>query len=229
MAKKEIMLVLDTETCNTLIGENGKLNMTRVLPYDLGFRVVDWKGKEYTRGSFVIREIYCGCPELMKSAYYADKLPMYEEDLKNGKRLMIDAYDLKAMIRRICKNFNVTAIVAHNAQFDVRALNNLVRYLSDEQDMYFLPYGIDVWDTMQMSRSVIGKMPTYKKFCEQNGYKTKNNQLRFTAEILYRYITNDIGFEESHTGLEDVLIESEIAFYCKKQKKKMKKNAFKKK
>ena len=74
-----------------------------------------------------------------------------------------------------------------------------------------------------MARSVIAKMPTYKKFCAENGYITKNNQVKLTAEILYRFITKDNTFIESHTALEDVLIEKEILAYCYKQKKKMKK------
>jgi thiol-disulfide isomerase/thioredoxin len=61
-------------------------------------------------------------------------------------------------------------------------------------------------------------------FCEENGYITKNNQCRYTAEIIYRYITKDNDFVESHTGLEDVEIEAQIFAYCVRQHKKMKKN-----
>jgi hypothetical protein len=67
-------------------------------------------------------------------------------------------------------------------------------------------------------------MPTYRRFCEENGYITKNNQCRYTAEIIYRYITKDNDFIESHTGLEDVEIEAQIFAYCVRQHKKMKKN-----
>ena len=52
---------------------------------------------------------------------------------------------------------------------------------------------------------------------------TKNNQCRYTAEIIYRYITKDNDFVESHTGLEDVEIETAIFAYCHRQHKKMKK------
>ena len=64
-------------------------------------------------------------------------------------------------------------------------------------------------------------MPTYKKFCLENGYMTKNNQCRFTAEILYRFISKNNGFIEEHKGLDDVLIEKEIMAYCYRQHKKM--------
>ena len=55
---------------------------------------------------------------------------------------------------------------------------------------------------------------------------TESGRLRKTAEILYRFISGDTEFEESHTGLEDVLIEAEIMFYCYRQHKPMRKALF---
>ena len=64
--------------------------------------------------------------------------------------------------------------------------------------------------------------PSYKRFCQKYGYMTKNNQPRFTAEILTRYITDNQDFVESHTALEDAIIESQILAFCFKQHKAMK-------
>jgi hypothetical protein len=86
-----------------------------------------------------------------------------------------------------------------------------------------LPKGLEWWDTLKMARSVMGNMPTYRNFCKKNGYLTKNGRLRFTAEICYRFITKDNSFVESHSGLEDVEIETEILRYCHRQHKAMKK------
>ena len=36
----------------------------------------------------------------------------------------------------------------------------------------------------------------------------KNNQVKLTAEVIFRFITKNNNFVESHTGLEDVLIET---------------------
>ena len=78
-----------------------------------------------------------------------------------------------------------------------------------------------------MAKSVIKNKPTYKNFCEKNGYLTKNNQVKLTAEVIYRFITNNQDFTEEHTGLADVLIEKEIFVYCLRQHKKMKKSPWK--
>ena len=54
----------------------------------------------------------------------------------------------------------------------------------------------------------------YSCFCIKNDYMTKNHQKRFTAEILYRYLTGNNEFEEAHRGIDDVRIEKEIFMYC---------------
>jgi hypothetical protein len=99
--------------------------------------------------------------------------------------------------------------------------NNTERWLTKSKYRYFFPYGVKICDTLKMARQVIATMPTYKNFCEENNYLTKNNQCRLTAEIIYRFITGDMEFKESHTGLEDVLIEKEILRYCYAKHKKM--------
>ena len=86
---------------------------------------------------------------------------------------------------------------------------------------YFFPYEVEICDTLKMARQVIAKTPTYKNYCVTNGYLTKNNQVRLTAEILYRFISGVEDFEEEHKGLDDVMIEKEILAYCYRKHKKM--------
>ena len=66
----------------------------------------------------------------------------------------------------------------------------------------------------------------YNTFCYENDYITKNGRKRYTAEILYRFLTNNIEFVESHTGLEDVKIETTIFAYCMAKHKKMRKELY---
>lgn len=216
-------IMLDTETANTH-EIDGKLDMTDVLFYDLGFQVIDSHGRTYgEKFSFVNSDIFYHEAELMKSAYYAKKIPQYLEDIQNGKREVANTYQIRQKIFEVCKKYNCQFVCAHNARFDSRAVNNTQRYTTKSKYRYFLPKNLEWWDTLKMARSVLGQMPTYRRFCEENDYITKNNQLRFTAEIIYRYITKNLDFVESHTGLEDVEIETEILHYCHRQHKTMKK------
>lgn len=217
-------ICLDTETANTIVNEDGGLDMTNVLFYDLGFQVIDSHGRTYGKEfSFINSDIFEHESELMESAYYAKKIPQYKKDIAEGKRVVANTYEIRKALCDVIKMYDCKFVMAHNARFDYNSLNNTQRWTTKSKYRYFLPYGIEWWDSLKIARSVLGQMPTYRKFCEKHGYITKTGRLRFTAEICYRFITKDTTFKESHTGLEDVKIETEILAYCHRQHKAMKK------
>lgn len=219
-------LIVDTETANTRAEENGKLDMSDTLVYDIGFAVIDKRGKVYESYSFINRDIFVYMRDLMKSAYYANKIPLYLEDIKNKNRTLCDWFEIKMKVREIINKYNIDTAVAHNAYFDYNALNKTERYITKSKYRYFLPYGVKFYDTLKMSADTIVKQKNYVKFCKENNYLTSKGQVKKTAEILYKYITGNVNFIENHTGLEDVLIEKEIFAYCYKQHKKMRKELF---
>lgn len=215
--RRTYYIVFDTETCN---------NMDNPLMYDLGFAVVDKMGNVYAHFSFIIYEVFFGMSELMESAYYSNKLPQYYKDIENGNRKIVTLFTAKKIFNEVCKEYNVRAIIAHNARFDYKSTNGTQRYITKSKYRFFLPYGIELWDTMKMAKDTIAKQKSYIRFCEENNYLTKNGKVRVTAEILYKYISGNNDFIESHTGLEDVMIEKEIFSKCMAQHKKMRKSAF---
>ena len=226
--RKHYVLVLDTETANTIVDEDGRMDMSSVLMYDIGWSVVDTKGHVYLERSYMNRDIFVYERELMRSAYYGWKIPQYVADLRNGERIMSDTYHIRKQMLADMELYHITEVVAHNARFDLNALNTIQRWTTKSQYRYWFPYGTEVWDTMKMARDVIHKMPTYRRFCEEHGFLTANGRLSTTAENLYRFITKNPDFVESHTGLEDVQIEREIMFYCFRQHKKMRKGLWEK-
>ena len=226
--RRHYVLVLDTETANTFTDENGRLDTSSVLMYDCGWCVMDTKGNIYEERSFVNRDIFVYEREIMQSDYYARKIPRYVADLQNGARQMASTYEIRKAMLADLATYGITEVVAHNARFDLNALNTIQRWTTKSAYRYWFPYGTEIWDTMKMARDVMHKMPTYRNFCEENGFLTQNGRLSATAENLYRFIIKDPTFVESHTGLEDVQIEREIMLYCFRQHKKMRKGLFEK-
>jgi hypothetical protein len=212
--RKHYFLVLDTETANDL--ENP-------LVYDMGWAIVDKYGNVYRERSFINREIFFEENELMKSSYYAKKLPLYYKRIAKGETKVANWFTIRKTLWEDISDFEIKEVVAHNARFDYKSTTTTQRWLTKSKYRYFLPYGVEVWDTLKMARSVIGKMPTYKKWCEVNDYICKNGQLKMTAEVLYRFISGNENFDEEHTALADVLIEKDILAYCYKQHKPMRK------
>lgn len=217
--RKTYYLMMDTETANTF-NANGKLDASSAQVYDAGFAIVDKRGKVYEEYSLVNKDVWERA-EMMDSAYYASKIPQYQKGLEEGTREMSSTYQIRQIMRELCEAYQPRAIIAHNARFDVSALNSTQRYMTGSKYRFFLPYGIPVWDTMKMAGQTICKQKTYREWCAKNGYMTKSNQPRKTAEVLYKYISNRDDFVEAHTGLEDVKIESAIFAHCMRQHKKM--------
>ena len=208
--------VIDTETCP--IEPSPKVDAHNMLVYDIGYRIIDKKGNCYLEKSFVVDEIFHGEYKRMRNGYYADKLPQYYKEIGENKRIVKGIEDIRDEFQNDLKMFNCTIVSAHNAYFDYQSLKTTINYLNYEKT-YFFPYDIEFWDSMKMARSTICKNKTYK-------YYTTNGRKSATAENLYKYISHNEDFIESHTGLEDVLIESIILVKCLSYHKKMNKRLF---
>ena len=197
-------LIFDSETTNTL---------ECPLCYDFGYSVIDEKGKVYEQGSFVVADVFLD-KELMASAYFVDKIPAYWQDIKDGKRLLRRWKTIKFIIKDVMTYHEIDTVVAHNTRFDYLSTATTQRYLTCSKWRYFFPYGTKYLCTLKMARATFKEDEKYIAFCEENGFLTSYGKPQYTAEVLYRYLTNDINFVESHTGLEDVEIETEIFLEC---------------
>ena len=82
ITRKDKILVIDTETANTLTRLDGSADMSDVLVYDCGWQVADRDGNIYDAQSYFNKDIFCKEKDMMQSAYYADKIPRYIEDME---------------------------------------------------------------------------------------------------------------------------------------------------
>lgn len=202
--KDTTILMLDCETTN---------DIDCPFVYDLGYQVFNINEGVLCERSFVNADIFLD-KDLMASAFFIEKVPQYWEEIKNKKRVLKKWFNIKRQLTEDCELFDVHFACAHNAIFDSRALNTTQRYQTTSKFRYFMPYGLTWLDTLKMSRQVLKNNDEYGEFCYNNDYITKNGQRRYTAEVIYKFLTNCVDFEESHTGLEDVKIEKKIFEYC---------------
>jgi len=219
---KDLYMVFDTEVCNCP-KVDGQLDTANGQFYDFGLQIVDNEGYVYDQYSIVNEDVFFGMPQAMQEAYFANKIPQYLEDMRMGKRQIMNTWQIYKFIRNLCNEYNIKACIAHNAPFDIKVLNATLRYQTKSKRRWFFPYQMPIWDTMKMANDTICKQKRYQDFCRVNGYMTNHAtpQVRKTAEILWRFITDDTTFEEEHTGLEDVTIEAQIFAECVRQHKAM--------
>lgn len=199
-------IVLDTETANSL---------EQPLCYDIGWAVVDENCDILKTESYAVAEIFLD-KDLMTSAYYAEKLPKYWNDIKAGTRKLARLATVLKTLREDIAAYGVTEVYCHNARFDDLSTKLSERYLTASKYRYFFPKSVTICDTLKMARATFGKDENYIKFCFDNGFVTnhKTPRPRLTAEVIFRYLTNDCDFCEEHQGLADVLIEKEILKAC---------------
>ena len=211
LIRKKLFLMVDTETFG---------GFDYPICYDIGMAVVDRSGQVYAKYSFVVHDTFIGMAEEVATAYYADKFPRYHEEIKAGLRRCISFDTIRRIANALLIKYNIQDVVAYNAKFDCTSLNNTAKLFG--YSSFFSQY-VEWWDTLQMVADTIALQKAYQEFCKENNYMTKHKAPRpqMKAEVVYRYISGNNSFIESHTGLEDVLIEKEIFAKCCRQHKKM--------
>ena len=197
--KTENFLVLDTETAN---------DIECPLAYDVGFMVCNTEGDILESHSYVLAEIFLN-KELMNTAYYAEKIPKYQEQLKNGDRIMRRCKTIKFILQDIVTQYDIKKMWAYNCRFDYKSLTTTQRYLTKSKYRYFYPKNLEFHDILKYARTILKDSTQYTEFCHDNDYLDSRGRNRHTAEIVYRYFF-DNNFDEKHMGLEDCIIEHEI-------------------
>ena len=215
MNKKQKFLILDTETANSV--ENP-------LVYDIGFAVADNMGTIYETQSFLVRDIFELEKDLMETAYYAEKIPLYLKKLQKQEIQLADLQLIQWIIKQTIEKYNIKAVCAYNASFDLNALNNTIRYITKSKKRYFFPYGTEINCIWHMACQVLYTQKRFYNFVLENGFLSPKGNIITSAEVGFRYLQKDIDFQEEHTGLADVLIETAIMAKCYAQHKHMKKN-----
>ena len=189
-------LVLDTET----------ISLEKPFVYDLGYVIANDNGDIVARKSYVISQVWNN-KELFATAYYANKKPLYYARLKSGYSKKVGWGHAMRYLANDIKKYGIPEIYAYNSKFDSRALNFMCAWYKIVNGLG----GTEIQDIMNFIKPIT-KSQDYKDFCEKNGFMTnhKTPQPQQKAETLYRYLKDNVDYEEEHTGLEDSLIELQI-------------------
>ena len=201
------VVVIDTETANTV---------EQPLPYDFGWAVLDTRSGEIVRKfSYVCAEIFLD-KQLMEQAYFAEKIPMYWEQIQSGQRKLKRLLNIRKELWNCLKTYDIHQICAYNMGFDKRASHNDVRYITSSLIRWFFPYDVEFICIWHMACTSFLNTSDYINFATTHGFVSDAGNIQTSAETAYRFLTNDPEFVENHTGLEDVEIECAILMNCLK-------------
>lgn len=198
--KKNIYCLIDTETSK----------MTDV--YDLGVVIFDKKGNILFERNYCNMDVF-GNENMMRNAYYGWKMPLYKD---NKNLVRCDTRSMMYDFLYAMKLYEVTHLMAYNVAFDINALNSTYMKFCNrpfETEKYIIV------DVMRVAIETIINTKKYKSFCKNNEYMTDKGNYKTSAEVVYKYVNNDLDFIESHTALDDCYCEKNIFMKCLKQKK----------
>jgi hypothetical protein len=202
---KKYYMVLDTETVAD----------ARV-PYDVAWIIVDRNGQVVERFNGLVAEIMQNETlrylirkdsfSKRKAGFYLDSLPAP----------IVSFQFLMGYTRAAIEEYNCV-VVAYNAGFDVKVLNDYAKVLMGEQ---FFEEDTEVWDLWNMALNTICDSSNYVRWCIDSGFITEKGNISCSAESVYSYLTKNATFEEDHTALSDCEIEAKIlqSVFDRKQK-----------
>ena len=194
---------------NICIFDTETISLDKPFCYNIGYVIVNTDNWENLLArSYIVEQIWHNIP-LFETAYYANKKNFYVSEMK-AKRTIMDKFGyICSQIRRDFKQYNIEMAFAFNSSFDERVFE-----FNCDWFKCINPFeNIEVKDIRAFAHHFIVNK-NYLEFCDEMGYYTETGNYSTTAENLYRYINDIPEFEESHTALDDSLIESAILFEC---------------
>ena len=196
--------------------------MSGARPYNVGYIIADRYGKIYKRHSFALPVAFwenirtalkVGQAIDMTKKNIQEILSDMNKPPRKRKYKSVTVDEFTNQFTNEIRKYKVKRIFAYNVAFDKQAIFNLI--------------GADAFDALKVkwcdiiSGILSTKLLTkrYIKWCLTHGYLTKTGIASYKAEIVYRYLTGKLNFEEEHTGLADVLIEYYILLSAFRQHK----------
>ena len=195
------IMVIDTETTS----------LEKPFIYNVGYLVADEKGEKFIEREYVIEQIWHNLP-LFSTAYYAEKRQFYVEEMR-ARHIVLDKFGyVMRQIMRDIRDFGVEAIYAYNSPFDDKAISFNCDWFKCSNPTENIPF-LDIRGAVH-AFLISDK---YREFCDKNSLFTESGNYSSTAEAVYRFISQDENFIESHTALSDSQIEYQILLSCVKR------------
>ena len=201
------VIVFDTET----------IDIKDLDIFDFGFTVIDTETKqEIAKGSYLISEIY-NTPLFERAYYYNKNKEVYEKKVKEGIIELVTLAEARALFNKAIIDNKVDVIGGFIIDFDIRALNfNFSKYCGETNPITKekLAKSRQVVDISLLFSLLEKKYGDYIEWCQQYGHVTDKGNIKSTAEVIYKYITNNHEHEEEHTAYSDTVEEAAVLQYC---------------
>lgn len=181
--------------------------------FDIGWRVIDRKGRLYNSGSYVIREAF-----KLDVPFFKEKLGYYFDDAYSHMIRPASIGEVReeynSQVAMYQDSGHRVVACAYNAAFDFKYLPETTQKLLDNPDERWMQRPVelmDIWDYWGES------VPLHYRANPSASGKWYST----SAESAYRFEFMQEDFEERHIAWHDCLIESDILVKAAARKKTM--------
>jgi hypothetical protein len=183
------------------------------IAFDIAWRIIDKSGREYNKGSYVVREAF-----RLDVPFFKEKLGHYFDDAYSQLIQPASIYEVReeynGQIAALQNAGHRVIACAYNAAFDFKYLPETIQKISGDTSQRWMQRKVelmDIWDFWGLSVPLnYTAMPT-----------ASGKYISTSAESAYRWEFNQSDFEERHIAWHDCLIESDILLKTIKRKKPM--------
>lgn len=212
------VVVFDTETAPYYEKDTNAKQLQLV--FDIGWTVSDKKGNIFLKRNYLVKEIFTNM-NLMKHAHYFSKYPNYLMMLQNNEIKMKKWAFIISKLEKDILDYSIKESYAFNIAFDKKAIENTHKILTNRKFLFWKANEMKTNCLWGMCAETIMAKAGYIKTAIEQGWLSESGNITTNAECAYRYITGIYDFEESHTALDDAIIETEIMARCFKTRMKM--------
>ncbi len=189
--------------------------MKKRIAFDIAWKIHDRKGREYGRGSYVIRESF-----RHDVPFFAEKLGHYFDDayshLIRPGNIMDVREEYNSQIAKLQIKGHRVIACAYNSAFDFKYLPETVSVLTGGAVTRWMMQPVelmDIWDYWG------GSVPLH--YGQMAPTSASGKYVSTSAENAYRFEFNKEDFVERHIAWSDVEIESDILCKALSRKKEM--------
>lgn len=189
--------------------------MKKRIAFDIAWKIIDRAGREYGRGSYVIREAF-----RHDVPFFAEKLGHYFDDaytqLIQPANILDVRREYNSQIQKLQTDGHRVILAAYNSAFDFKYLPETVSILTGGHVTRWLTNRVELMDIWDYWGESVPRIYAQRAATSESGRFVSTS-----AESAYRFEFVKDDFEERHIAWSDVQIESEILLKALSRKKKL--------
>ena len=192
----EAVAVIDTETA-TLWGE----------VFDFGMVIINSKGTEITRYDAIVKEVYDDVRKMEKAFYFNKVDSFYEPNLRCKRMVKKSWRTICIEVSALCAKHRVSIVSAYNLAFDRR----VIKATNEKYNGFSMfPKGTKELCLWKFACETELQSSDFEELAVKMDWVSDAGNLRTNAEVAYKFMTGNLQFSESHTALDDALIELDL-------------------